>query len=57
MYNYDICVVTLDRDVLANENIKNHVDVALLPTGDDCDVKSMLMNATGWGYFHGCKSY
>ena len=54
MYNYDICVVTLTRDVLVDANIKNSLEVALLPTGEDCDKRSMNVNATGWGYFHGC---
>ena len=63
MYDYDICVVTLDRDVLADKYIKNNVEIALLPIDKqpeaepDCDVKSTPVNATGWGYFHGCMSY
>ena len=59
MYEYDICIVTLDRDVFADKNIKDELEVAMLPNGEDCDninnKKSMEMNATGWGYFHGCK--
>ena len=59
MYEYDICIVTLDRDVFADKNINDELEVALLPNGEDCDnisnKKPMEMNATGWGYFHGCK--
>ena len=53
---YDICVATLDRDVMTDPRIKDYVEVVLLPNGQDCDDDHKIhMDATGWGYFKGCK--
>ena len=53
-YNYDLCVVTLTRDITKDANIKDQTEIALLPVGGDCDKSSLDVNATGWGYFTGC---
>ena len=53
-YNYDLCIVTLTRDITKDTNIKDQTEIALLPVGGDCDKNSLDVNATGWGYFTGC---
>ena len=56
-FHYDLCVVTLEKDVTIDEKIKDHVEVVLLPNArnwKDCDAKSFDMDATGFGYWHGC---
>ena len=55
-FKYDICVVTLVEDVTTDDKIKQYVSIARLPNGRDCDIRHGLqMDATGWGYYHGCK--
>ena len=57
-FNYDFCVVTLSKDVTVDADIKGDVEVAKLPdlTKPDCDEQGdCFMEATGFGYFHGCK--
>ena len=60
-FNYDFCVVTLSKDVTLDADIKGDVELAKLPIKlpklpVDCDKKSdCIMEATGFGYFHGCK--
>jgi len=52
-YNYDLCIVTLTRDITKDTNIKDQTEIALLPVGGGCDKISLDVNATGWGYFTG----
>ena len=55
-FNYDFCVVTLSKDVTVDADIKGDVEIAKLPIKADCDAKKdCIMEATGFGYFHGCK--
>ena len=63
-FKYDFCVLTLKEDVTNNKQIKPNVQIARLPTCDkknakecDCDKKTLQMDATGFGYFRGCKTH
>ena len=56
-FKYDFCVLTLKEDVMNNKQIKPNVQIARLPTGYDCDNKTLAMDATGFGYFRGCKTH
>ena len=56
-FKYDFCVLKLKEDVTNNIQLKPNVQIARLPTGYDCDKKTLHMDATGFGYFRGCKTH